>query len=249
TCPRSPINGESRHGLLLTSNGYISNVKLYTGLHLLTQLYHNITLFVGKTPGVTEKGLGHKVATELVSDYRDKGYYSSSKLFNDLVKSGFCACRTVRSDRRGIKQTFKDKVLSILSHRYIKSLVIITAKITTFYKAMKWWKNIFYHLLDLSLVNANILHNEASQKPLHQMDFCLAVAKSLLQSHESQSLYFLSVDNVLPLRLTSTCFSERIPKTSQYAGCHQCVVCGARKKQSQTRYRCKTCQVAIHNED
>ncbi|XP_019861309.1 PREDICTED: piggyBac transposable element-derived protein 4-like, partial [Amphimedon queenslandica] len=74
----------------------------------------------GKTPGVTEKGLGHKVATELVSDYRDKGYtlfmdnyYSSPKLFNDLVKSRFCACSTVRSDRRGIKQTFKDKVLSI----------------------------------------------------------------------------------------------------------------------------------------
>uniref|UniRef100_A0A1X7T5W6 PiggyBac transposable element-derived protein domain-containing protein n=1 Tax=Amphimedon queenslandica TaxID=400682 RepID=A0A1X7T5W6_AMPQE len=73
-----------------------------------------------KTPGVTEKGLGHKVATELVSDYRDKGYtlfmdnyYSSPKLFNDLVKSRFCACSTVRSDRRGIKQTFKDKVLSI----------------------------------------------------------------------------------------------------------------------------------------
>uniref|UniRef100_A0A1X7T5H4 PiggyBac transposable element-derived protein domain-containing protein n=2 Tax=Amphimedon queenslandica TaxID=400682 RepID=A0A1X7T5H4_AMPQE len=159
-------------------------------------------------------------------------YYSSPKLFNDLVKSRFCACSTVRSDRRGIKQTFKDKVLSIgkpcvslsidihlntgevysemtesgilclkwkdkrdvcmlstfhddsiidknrrrkgvagmetirkpkvveeynqsmndvdrpdqmvlyygYSHRYIKSLVIITAKITPFYKAMKWWK-------------------------------------------------------------------------------------------------------------
>lgn len=30
--------------------------------------YPNITLILGKTPGVTEKGLGHKVVMDLVSD-------------------------------------------------------------------------------------------------------------------------------------------------------------------------------------
>ena len=285
---------------------------------------------------------------DLVSDYSDKGYtlfmdnyYSSPELFHDLVKSGFHACGTVRCDRRGIKQTFKDKVLSTgkpfiitlcidiqvntgevyseitetgilclkwkdkrdvcmlstfhddtmidknrrrkgvagmetirkpkvveeynqsmngvdrsdqmvlyygYSHRYFKSLLIITAKITLFCRAMKWWKRIFYHLLDLSLVNANILYNEASPKPLHHMDFRLAVAKSLLENHAG-STYFQSVNNDLPLRLTSRCFPERIPKNTQYAGHHQCVVCGAKRKRSQTRYRCKTCQVALHIED
>uniref|UniRef100_A0A1X7U334 PiggyBac transposable element-derived protein domain-containing protein n=1 Tax=Amphimedon queenslandica TaxID=400682 RepID=A0A1X7U334_AMPQE len=223
-------------------------------------LYHNITLFVGKTPGVTEKGLGYKVVTELESDYRDKGYtlfidnyYSSPELFNDLDKGDVCMLSTFHDDsmidkdrhRKGVagmETTRKPKVVEEYnqsmngvntsdqmvqyygySHRYMKSLFIITAKITLFYKAMKWWKRIFFHLLDISLGNANILYKEASQKPLHHMDFRLAVAKLLLQNYNgSQSIYFQSVDNDLPLTLTSRCFPERIPKTSSMQAATNC---------------------------
>uniref|UniRef100_A0A1X7VDF6 PiggyBac transposable element-derived protein domain-containing protein n=1 Tax=Amphimedon queenslandica TaxID=400682 RepID=A0A1X7VDF6_AMPQE len=232
-------------------NGYISNFKLYTSLHLLTQLYHNITLFVGKTPRVTEKGLGHKVVTELVSDYRNKGctlfmdnYYSLPELFNDLDKGDVCMLSTFYDDRMIDKDRHRKGVAGMETIRKPKVVEEYNQSmngVNTSDQMVQYYgysHRIFFHLLDLSLGNANILYNEASQKPLHHMDFRLAVAKSLLQNYNgSQSICFQSVDNDLPLTLTSRCFPERIPKTSQYAGCHQCVVCGARKNQSQTCYR------------
>ena len=110
---------------------------------------------------------------------------------------------------------------------------------------MKWWKRVFYHLLDLSLVNANILYNEASVKPMNHMDFRLAVAKGLLEGHMSISQQRLTASH-LPTRLTGRCFLELIPKETQYAGLHQCVVCSSKGKRSQTRYQCKYCLVALH---
>ena len=82
-----------------------------------------ISKLVGKTDGATEKGLGHKVVMDLVSGYRYQGYtvymdnyYTSPSLFEDLKQAGFRACGTVRCDRRGIKKSFKEKVLSTGKH-------------------------------------------------------------------------------------------------------------------------------------
>ena len=38
----------------------------------------------------------------------------------------------------------------------------------------------FFHLVDLSLLNAWILHNIAAEKPITHLDIQLAVAKELL---------------------------------------------------------------------
>ena len=48
---------------------------------------------------------------------------------------------------------------------------------------MKWWKRVFFHLVDLSLVNACILHNIAAEKPMTRLDFRLAVTKELLEQN------------------------------------------------------------------
>lgn len=114
---------------------------------------------------------------------------------------------------------------------------------------MKWWKRVLYHLLDLSLANANILYNRASQKPMNHMDFRLSVAKALLEGHvATYQQRNSSTSSDLPLRLNSRCFLEQIPKETQYGGLHQCVVCRSRGRRSQTRYRCKNCLVALHVE-
>ncbi|XP_011408904.1 PREDICTED: uncharacterized protein LOC105315841, partial [Amphimedon queenslandica] len=102
--PKKPLKcGIKAWALTDSSIGYISNFKQYRGLHLLTQLYHHITIFLIKTKGLIEKGLRHRIVMHLVTDYQDKGYtlymdnyYSSPDLFHDLVKSRVCACGTVR---------------------------------------------------------------------------------------------------------------------------------------------------------
>ena len=53
------------------------------------------------------------------------------------------------------------------------------------HKSVKWWKRVFFHVLDLSLVNAHILY-QASGNKLTQLEFRQAVAKSLLEGFERQ---------------------------------------------------------------
>ena len=41
-----------------------------------------------------------------------------------------------------------------------------------FHRSRKWWKRVFFHLLDLSIVNASILYNTLAKKSLTQLDVC-----------------------------------------------------------------------------
>ena len=107
-----------------------------------------------------------------------------------------------------------------------------------------------FHILDLSLVNANILYNLTAPKPLTHMEFRLAVAASLLEGHIPRTDRRISATTrVLPLRMTERPFPECIPHDTKYGGCPQCEVCRARGKRSQTRYRCKLCKTPLHIND
>ena len=108
-------------------------------------------------------------------------------------------------------------------------------------------EKIFSHLLDLSIVNANILYNLEADKQLAQLDFRVAMITSLLEGHipQAQQRYY-APNRALPLRLTEWPFPERIPSDSASAGRPLCEVCRARGKRSQTRYRCKVCHTALH---
>ena len=52
----------------------------------------------------------------------------------------------------------------------------------TFYgfphRSLKWWKKVFFHLLDLTIVNSHILYREATGSRMTQLDNRLAVARS-----------------------------------------------------------------------
>ena len=53
------------------------------------------------------------------------------------------------------------------------------------HKSVKWWKRVFFHVLDLSLVNAHILYQACGNK-ISQLEFRQSVAKSLLEGYERQ---------------------------------------------------------------
>ena len=56
------------------------------------------------------------------------------------------------------------------------------------FRSVKWWKRVFFHLFDLSIVNANILlYNSVARKPMTQLDFRLALILALLEGTSSQS--------------------------------------------------------------
>jgi len=49
-------------------------------------------------------------------------------------------------------------------------------------KTIKWWKKLSFHLFDMVVVNAHILHNKTSKKKMSLEIFCKKVAEGLLDN-------------------------------------------------------------------
>ena len=81
------------------------------------------------------------------------------------------------------------------------------------HRSVNWWKRIFFHMVDLALVNAHILHTATQETKLTQLDFRVAVAEGLLHRHERISQkHYTAPQMSLPLRLTERPFPELILK-------------------------------------
>ena len=78
--------------------GYVHNLQLYTGRETDRE-------------GNADKGLAHRVVTDLLVGLEGKGYHLSPALFLELHSSGFEATGTVRSNRQGISQSFRSAKL------------------------------------------------------------------------------------------------------------------------------------------
>ena len=109
----------------------------------------------------------------------------------------------------------------------MKDMINITLK---FSRSTRWWKRVFFHLLDLSMVNAYILCN-ITNVPITQLQFRTSIASSLLEGHTQRvERRHFAPTTILPLRLSERPFPEKIPSTSASTGRPQCEVCRAQKK-------------------
>lgn len=110
------------------------------------------------------------------------------------------------------------------------------------HRSVKWWKRVFFHLLDVSIVNAHIMYNEVSSKKMTQLDFRIAVAKGLTEGQE-RSFRRRSTQSSEHLRLTERAFPELMPGDAR----PDCRVCSDRATghRHQTSYRCKLCKTPL----
>ena len=111
------------------------------------------------------------------------------------------------------------------------------------HRSVKWWKRVFFHLLDVALVNGYILYKAATESKKTQLQFRLSVAMSLIEGLQRPRHRHHSGAPELPLRLTERAFPEPIPDEKR-ADCKVCSVRGAGQRH-QTRYRCKLCHTPL----
>ena len=52
------------------------------------------------------------------------------------------------------------------------------------HRSVKWWKRVFFHVIDMAIVNAHILYNASSDTKLTQLEFRRAVVEGLLSGYE-----------------------------------------------------------------
>lgn len=110
-------------------------------------------------------------------------------------------------------------------------------------KTRKWWRKLFFYLLEVSVVNSFILYREVTKKKMTHLDFRRSVVESLameyLEQHESRRT---SVGRPLsrpcPVRL-----NRKLHLLEQGENRRDCVVCSDRSTGSRhtTTFFCKTC--------
>lgn len=118
-------------------------------------------------------------------------------------------------------------------------------------RSVKWWKKVFFHLVDAAIVNAYILHTVThGTKKLTHVQFRIEVAKELLLSQFSQP-FTSSTHQGCSLqpasRLTERHFLEKVPaRWNGKASQRDCTVCSMKKgrKRKTTTYQCKQCGIA-----
>ena len=112
------------------------------------------------------------------------------------------------------------------------------------HRSVKWWKRVFFHLLDVALVNSYILYKTANaSSKMTQLNFRLSVAKSLVEGLQHPHHRHHPPAPELPIRLTERAFPEPIPGAKR-ADCKVCSVRGAGQRH-QTGYRCKLCHAPL----
>ncbi len=101
------------------------------------------------------------------------------------------------------------------------------------HRTVKWWRQAFFHLLDMAIVNAYIHYRMSSQpgRKLDHKNFRIELAKSFLGGTDSLSQNPTPRLNVLPpqARLTERHFPEVPPCASGRASQPLCVVCYSKR--------------------
>ena len=129
-------------------------------------------------------------------------------------------------------------------------------------KTMKWWKKLFFHMINIAIVNSYILYKECceSSSPMVQRNFRRKLVSQMIESAGQCHVVQLGRPTPRVLeRLVGRHFPDKLEVNGKCMS-RQCVVCGPAERQSQTPARsgekrkrsghmtsfcCKQCKVAL----
>jgi len=131
--------------------------------------------------------------------------------------------------------------------RAVDKTDMILNSINTIRKTLKWYKKLFFHMLNLSIYNAYILYKITSKKNIIFAKFHLRLIREILLKYPNENIcsnksggQTASKDNLL--RLVSTRFPSKYtnPTGKWQNGRQKCVVCSKHKKRTETHLNVKT---------
>lgn len=120
-------------------------------------------------------------------------------------------------------------------------------------KTLKWYKKVFFHLVDCAIHNAQIVHQQLTGRVTPSQVFRRELMRQLLEKYHcprnAPTAGRLSLDN--PLRLTGRHFPREVPKTTAQGDStrRQCKVClhttRRPRQRKMTRVFCAPCDAAL----
>lgn len=155
---------------------------------------------------------------------------------------------------RSTKEEIKKKTECILDYNEnigsVDKSDMLFSSVESVDKTVKWYKKLFFHMVDLSLLNSHVIYKTTTGKNISLLDFQLQLVKQLLEAYyvpQSESRNGRrSADGDKALRLTERHFVSMIPATQKkISPQRKCVVCVKHDKRSDTRYMCRLCNVPL----
>lgn len=122
-------------------------------------------------------------------------------------------------------------------------------------KSIKWYKKLFFHILDITVLNAHILYNIQTGKKIQLLQFRLNLVRQLLEEfsptrNPSKGGRRSANMTPSPLRLSARHFPSPVPSTATKSKPQrQCYVCKhttkGKKHRKDSRWMCVECDVAL----
>ncbi|CAF3603311.1 unnamed protein product [Rotaria sordida] len=119
-------------------------------------------------------------------------------------------------------------------------------------KSVKWYRKLFFHMLDLLVFNTYLLYKMKIGERPQLVDFRLQLIREILQTyHTLKPIIGRSVHGCKPTRLTGRHFPTIVPQTTERKNSQRkCFVCANTNRKPRTRtdsrYMCKDCD---HEDD
>lgn len=126
---------------------------------------------------------------------------------------------------------------------------MLQSSIESVRKSIKWYKKVFFHILDMTLLNAHAIYKMKTGENISVADFQLKLVKELVEKYHKNTPRTTSkrgIDGDSPLRLTARHFPSQLPKdTTQKQKYKRCVVCSKQKIRKETSFCCAPCDVPL----
>ncbi|GFT37273.1 piggyBac transposable element-derived protein 4 [Nephila pilipes] len=120
----------------------------------------------------------------------------------------------------------------------------------SFMKTVKWYKKLFFNIMDMAIFNANILFNKKHQSNLPLLNYRLNLVNQIISRFSSNVNVIPKPTGVLsPFRLTERHFPSFCSDESAKKVRRRCFVCSHSRKNPPKRqmsyYECKDCNVGL----
>ena len=125
--------------------------------------------------------------------------------------------RRSRHGQRGVEEIRKPTV--VMQYNKFMGGVDQADQMLSYYgfthRTAKWWRRTFFHLLNVSVLNAYIFHQQQEQKKCTHEQFRIELARQILQKYGGVTRMSPQSSQILPtleqFRLTGRHFLERTP--------------------------------------
>ena len=115
-------------------------------------------------------------------------------------------------------------------------------------KCVKWYKKLFFYVLDMCIVNSYLWHVELTGTRLTLLDFRLKLVAALLKSSALPAYRRRGRPQSLdsPACLLGRHFSSYVPATeAKERSQRRCAVCSSKGNRKDTQYQCEICSVSL----